>query len=523
MYKTVVLVILDGYGRGPENAANAIFKANKPYFDFIEHNFPMTNLQASGIAVGQPWGEEGNSEVGHLNLGAGRIVYQYLPRITFAIRDGSFFKLPALTDLAEHVKKNNSAFHIMGLVGQGNVHSYIDHLYAFLDFAKQEKIEKVFIHPFADGRDSPPKDALSFYEKIQNRLNRDYPFAKIATIIGRHFAMDRDNDWDRTEKTYRLLTEFKGEVFHDIKGAIKNDYDKNITDEFIEPKIIKYDGEEYIKDNDAVVHIDFREDSARQLTSAFIEDGFDKFQRTKLDNLYFATMTRYEKEWDIPVLFEQLKINNTLSETVSKAGKKQIHIAETEKYAHVTYFFNGGVEVPFIGEDRALIPSKQRREFAENPAMSASDVTDKIIESLNSKKYDLIIANYANADMVGHTGNFDATVKAVETLDNEISRLAKTALGAGAAMAITSDHGNADEKINLLTGAPYTEHSANPIPFYLVANEFKREKTPEDFEVYRSEIKGILADVAPTILELLELPKPPEMTGESLLPLFVKK
>ena len=310
MYKPVILVILDGYGRGPENAANAIFKAKKPNIDFIEKNFPMTNLQASGIAVGFPWGEEGNSEVGHLNLGAGQIVYQYLPRITFAIRDGSFFKKPALLQAAEHVKKNNSSLHIIGLVGSGNVHSYIDHLYAILDFAKKENIKDVFIHAFTDGRDSPPKDALDFYEKIQNKLNQDYSFAKIASLIGRHYAMDRNNNWDRIETAYRLLTENKGKICPDVKTAIKSDYDKNITDEFIEPKIIK---KEPIKDGDAVVFIDFREDSARQMTRAFVEKKFDKFERNKIDNLYFVTMTRYEKDLPINILFEPLEIKNTLT------------------------------------------------------------------------------------------------------------------------------------------------------------------------------------------------------------------
>ncbi|MFH1393124.1 MAG: 2,3-bisphosphoglycerate-independent phosphoglycerate mutase [Patescibacteria group bacterium] len=518
-YKPVVLVILDGYGRGPENAVNAIFKAKKPTIDFIEKNFPMTNLQASGIAVGLPWGEEGSSEVGHLNLGAGRIIYQNLPRITFAIRDGSFFKLPALTKLAEHVKKNNSSFHIMGLIGGGNVHSYIDHLYGVLEFAKKENITKVFIHAFTDGRDSPPKDALDFYGKIQNQLNENYPFAKIASLIGRHFAMDRDNHWDRTEKTYQLLTESKGEVFDNAQAAIKSDYDKNITDEFIEPKVLV---SEPIKENDAVIFIDFREDSTRQLSRAFVEENFSEFSRKKINNLYFATMTRYEKNLPLNVLFEPIEIKNTLAETVSKSGKNQIHIAETEKYAHVTYFFNGGEEVTFPNEERVLIPTKRDHDFANDPAMSAGEVTGKIIEAIDSKKYDLIVANYANADMVGHTGNFQATVSAVEILDREIGQLMPEVLKTGGVLIITSDHGNADEKINSLTGAPQTEHSANPVPFYLIGNDFKHEKAQEKTEVEKFEVEGILADVAPTVLELFGLPQPSEMTGKSLLKLLAQ-
>lgn len=520
MYKPVILIIFDGYGRGPENAGNAIFKAKKPNIDSIEKNFPMTNLQASGITAGLPWGDEGNSEVGHLNLGAGRIVYQYLPRITFAIRDGSFFQKPALLQAAEHIKKNNSALHIMGLIGSGNVHSYIDHLYAVLEFAKKENIKNVFIHAFTDGRDSPPKDALTLYERIQGKLIQDYPFAQIASLVGRHFAMDRNGNWDRTEAAYRLLTESKGEVFPDAKTAIKSDYDKNIVDEFIEPKVMK---KEPIKDGDAVVFIDFREDSVRQMTQAFVGENFDKFERRKINNLHFVTMTRYEKDLPIHVLFEPLEIKNALAEVVSNAGKKQIHIAETEKYAHVTYFFNGGMETPMPNEDRILVPTKKDRDFTENPTMSAPEVTEKIIESINSEKYDLIVANYANADLVGHTGDFEATVSAVEVLDSEIIKIVNEVLKANGAMIITADHGNADEEINMLTGAPYPEHTDNPVPFYLIGNDFKREKTPEDFEIYRTEIKGILADVAPTVLELMGLPKPPEMTGESLINILVKK
>jgi len=514
MYKPVILVILDGYGRGPENAANAIFKAKKPNIDFIEKNFPMTNLQASGIAAGLPWGEEGNSEAGHLNLGAGQIIYQYLPRITFAIRDGSFFKKPALLQAAEHIKKNNSSLHIIGLIGDGNVHSYIDHLYAILDFAKKENIENVFIHAFTDGRDSPPKDALDFYEKVQNKLNRDYSFAKIASLIGRHYAMDRDNNWDRIETVYRLLTESKGEISPDVKTAIESDYDKDITDEFIEPKVIK---DEPIKSNDAVVFFNFREDSARQLTRAFVEEKFDKFKRKKINNLYFVAMTRYEKDLPLNVLFEPLEIKNTLAKVISDAGKKQLHLAETEKYAHITYFFNGNVEVHFPNEDRILIPTKGDHNFVGNPAMSASEITEKLIEAINSKKYDFIVVNYANADMVGHTGNFQATVSAIEKLDDEVGKIVVEVLKINSALIITSDHGNADEEIDLLTGTPYPEHTVNPVPFYLISNDFKREKTPEDFEIYKFEIRGILADVAPTVLELMELPQPPEMTGKSLL------
>ena len=523
--RPIILVILDGFGRGPENAANAIFKARKPNFDFIEKNFPMINLQASGIAVGQPWGEEGNSEVGHLNLGSGRIVYQYLPRIIFAIRDGSFYKNPALIGAADHIRKNNSSFHIIGLIGSGNVHSYIDHLYAILEFAKRENMEKVFIHAFTDGRDSLPKEALDFYQKLENKIAQEYPFAKIMSLIGRHFAMDRDNSWDKTEKAYRLLTENKGEVYSDTKNALQSDYDKGLTDEFIEPKVIArtaINDEESIKDGDAIVSLDFREDSARQLTRAFVEENFSNFAREKINNLYFAAMTRYEDNLPIHVLFEALKIENPLAKIISDAGKTQIHIAETEKYAHITYFFNSGIENPFPKEDRIIIPTMRDSNFEENQAMSAEEITEKIIESINSKKYDFIVVNYANADMIGHTGNFNATVSAIEILDKEMGQLMTESLKSDAVLIITSDHGNADEKTDLLTGQPQTEHTANPVPFYLIANDFKREKNPEEIELGKIEVDGILADVAPTILELMGLKQPPEMTGKSLLRIWKK-
>jgi len=367
---------------------------------------------------------------------------------------------------------------------------------------------------------------LDFYEKVQNKLNRDYPFAKIASLIGRHYGMDRDNNWDRIETAYRLLTESQGEISPDVKTAIKSDYDKNITDEFIAPKVILHpsakDGGS-IKDGDAVVFFNFREDSARQLTRAFVEEKFDKFERKKINNLYFVTMTRYEKDLPLNVLFEPLEIKNMLAKVISNAGKKQIHIAETEKYAHVTYFFNGGIENSMPNEDRLLIPTKRDHDFAEDPTMSASEITEKLIEAVNSKKYDFIIANYANADMVGHTGNFQATVSTIEVLDGEVGKIVAEVLKINSALIITADHGNADEMIDLLTGIPSPEHTTNPVPFYLIGNDFKREKSQEKLEVEKIEVNGILADVAPTILELMELPQPPEMSGKSLLKILAGK
>ncbi len=523
MYKPVVLVILDGFGRGPENAANAIFAAIKPNFDLIEKNYPLTNLQASGIAAGLPWGENGNSEVGHLNLGSGRIVYQYLPRIVFAIRDGSFFKNEALLGLKRHAEKSGGAVHFMGILSSGSVHSYIDHFYALLDFAKSENLKKVFIHAFTDGRDAPPKEAGDFLVKVQNKIGREYPFARIATVIGRSYAMDRDNNWEKTEKTYRLLAEMKGDVFDGVENAVNAAYQKNLTDESVPPSVIKNaDGSlpTPVKSGDAVLFFNFREDSARQLTESFTLENFSGFPRTKIDDLYFAAMTRYEENLPIKVLFEPTEIKNPLAAVLAEHKKTQFHIAETEKYAHVTYFFNGGVENPFPGQRQLLVKSEEDYNYAKNPAMAAPEITQKIIEAADSGEFDFIVANYANADMVGHTGNFNAVVKAVEVLDKEIGRLMNAVFEKRGVLIITADHGNADEKINLISGTPWTEHSGNPVPFYLIAEDFKKPKTPEEVEREKMRVDGLLADVAPTILELMGIGQPAEMTGKSLLKLL---
>lgn len=520
--KPFLLVILDGFGRGPEAPSNAIWKAVKPTFDYIETNFPMTNLQASGIAVGLPWGEEGNSEVGHLNLGSGRIVYQYMPRIIFAIRDGSFFTNAALVGAIEHAKNNNSALNIMGLISSGNVHSYIDHFYAVLELAKRMELQNVKIHAFTDGRDAPPKEGVNFLEKVKQKIKVEYPGARIVSVIGRYYAMDRDDRWELTEKAYNLITQNEGKRFKSPAEALRADYEKNLTDEFIEPAVIAEKDEVIVRadNNDSFIYINFREDSARQLTEAFVLKDFDKFKRNELKNIYFATMTRYKEGLDTRVAFEPLEIKKSLAEILSENNKKQLHIAETEKYAHITYFFNGGVEKPFPDEERILISSAQDYKFSEHPQMSAPEITNKILLAIRDKKYDIIIANYANADMVGHAGDYDATVKAIETLDNQIGSLLEAVLKAKGLMIITADHGNADEKRNPLTGEPHPEHSSNPVPFYLIAPEFTVRKSQEELERQRIEVDGILADVAPTVLELMNLTIPREMTGHSLLKLL---
>lgn len=518
-YKPAVLIILDGFGRGPESPSNGIWMAKKPTFDYIETNFPMTNLQASGIAVGLPWGEEGNSEVGHLNLGSGRIVYQYIPRIIFAIRDGSFFTNEALEQAAEMAKKNNSTLNVIGLVSSGSVHAYIDHFYAVLELAKRQGLSKVNIHVFTDGRDAPPKEAMDFLAKVNQKIAADYPGAKIVSLVGRYYAMDRDDRWELTEKAYNLITQGVGTRFKNIAEALKASYDKNLTDEFVEPSVIAEKDADVAraKDNDAFIYINFREDSARQLTEAFVQKDFNKFKRQELKNIYFATMTQYKEGLDIHVAFSPIDIKNPLALVLSQNNKKQLHIAETEKYAHVTYFFNGGIEKPFPLEDRVLISSAKDYNFSERPQMSAPEITDKIIEAINSKNYDVIVANYANADMVGHTGDYNAIIKAIEVLDAQIAMIMEIILKIGGLLIVTADHGKADEIRNPLTGEPYPEHSSNPVPIYLIAKEFTLSKTQEDIERQRMEVGGILADVAPTLLELMGLTIPPEMTGHSLI------
>ncbi len=525
-YKPVVLLVLDGFGISNEKYGNPVLETEKPHFDLIEKKYPFTTLQASGVAVGMPWGEAGNSEVGHLTIGAGRVVYHHLPRIVFSIQDKSFFSNPAFLGAASHVKQNKSKLHIIGLVSSGSVHSYIDHFYALFDFVKQQNVSEVYLHIFTDGKDAPPNEGGKFIPAIEERLKKGYPNIRIASVIGRGFAMDRDEKWDRIRKAYDLYVEGKGNAIVDAGAYIRDSYRKEIYDAAIEPAFIATADKKplaTINDNDAIIFANFREDSMREITDAFVRDAFDYFPRRKLQNLYVATMTQYSKDIETRVAFMPMDIQYPLARVIGEANMRQLHVAETEKYAHVTYFFNGGKETHFPGEDWELIPSNQMAKFEEAPEMRAKDITEHVVTNLPINAF--ILANFANADMVGHTGKFEALKKAISTLDTSIGQIMDAVLAQNGILIITGDHGNAEMKINRVTGEILTEHTTNPVPFYLIGKDFERktERSPAEITRQRGEIGGILTDVAPTILELLGLPKPQEMTGRSLLPELKKQ
>lgn len=513
--KPVVLIILDGFGHDSNATESPWQLAKHPNFSEIEKWYPFTTLQASGLAVGLPWGEEGNSEVGHLTLGSGRIIYNHLPRIITAIHDGKFDENEAFIEAIEHVKKNKSKLHLMGLFSSGSVHSYADHLYALLDLAKKQGVEKTYLHLFADGRDAPPNESVKFFEQLESRLEKKYPKAKIASIIGRHYAMDREEKWNNIEKTYKLMTEKEGDEFKYVSQHIEKNYKKGNSDEFIEPGF--KEGSEPIQNGDSVIFFNYREDSAREITSAFVRVDFEKFSRKKIADLKFVSMTEYDKDLPTIVAFPPLRVDNPLSKILSDKNLKQLHIAETEKYAHITYFFNGGKENPFDGEKRILVSSPKVDKYDVVPEMSARKITEKILDNL--KIYDFMAINFANADMIGHTGNFEQCIKAIEVLDECVGKIVPKILNAGGVVLITSDHGNVEEKIYKLTGEKMTRHTTNPVPFYLIGKGWEREK-PVNVEKIKGQYQeaiGTIADVAPTILEIFEIQPPPEMTGKSLL------
>ncbi len=518
-YKPAVLAILDGYGVNTKVPESTWRQAARPNFERLEKFYPFTTLQASGVAVGLPWGEEGNSEVGHLTIGAGRVIYTHLPRIIMSIRDGSFFENPAFLKAAKHVKKNNSRLHLAGLFSSGSVHAYPDHVYALLEFARKQGVNELYLHLFTDGRDAPPQEAAKFFNLLESRLAGEYPWAKIASVIGRRFAMDRDGQWGLIEKAYNLLVSGVGKPYEIASLYVEKNYQAGLSDEFIEPGFLAENGKAVgrVEDGDAVIFFNYREDSARELTDSFVSEGFDKFPREKINNLYIATMTRYEESLPAETAFLPLAVEKPLAKIISEAGLKQLHVAETEKYAHVTYFFNGGKEKAFSGEDRTLIPSIATAHFDEHPQMSAGAITEKVLESL--EKYDFILVNFANADMVGHTGNFDSTVKAIETVDEAIGKIIPRVLELGGAVIITGDHGNAEEKYYRVSAEKRTKHTANPVPFFMVAKDLESKEARSDEEILKKygKVFGTLTDVAPTVLELMGLNKPAEMTGISLV------
>ena len=505
--KTTVLCIMDGYGLRKEKENNAIALAKKPNLDKIFAEYNMVEGQASGIYVGLPEGQMGNSEVGHLNIGAGRIVYQDLTRITKAIEDGDFFTNEALLKAVNHCKENNSSLHIMGLLSDGGVHTHNSHLYAILKLAKENKLDKVYVHCFLDGRDTPPKSAVNYLKALEDEIKK-IGVGKIASICGRYYAMDRDKNYDRTVKAYELLTERKGDVYNTADEAINASYKNDVTDEFVKPSVIKLeDGEGMVSDNDSVVFFNFRPDRARQITHSFCDDEFDFFKREKLKNLIYVCMTEYDPTIKNKlVAFAEKEIKEHLGEVVGNLGLKQLRTAETEKYAHVTFFFNGGVETACKNEERILVPSpKEVPTYDLKPEMSAPKVCENVVNAINEGVYDLIVVNFANPDMVGHTGVLDAAIKAIETVDTCVGKIYDKIIEKKGNLFIIADHGNA-ELMKDENGNPYTAHTNNPVPFCLV--------TPEKYKLKEG---GRLCDVAPTILKLMGIKKPELMTGVELI------
>ena len=536
----IVLLILDGWGLAPPSPGNAITQANTPYFDKLKAGYPNTQLVASGEAVGLPHGEDGNTEVGHINLGAGSIVFQDLPRINTAIADGTFFTNSSLNLAINFVKKHQSTLHLIGLIGSGGVHANNEHLYALIKFATQNKINNLSLHLITDGRDSPPTTSLTYISQVQKYLS-DAESGVIATIQGRYYAMDRDFHWQRTEKSYRCLTEGVGQKAQTPQQVVQQSYQNQKTDEFIEPtNIVDASGAplSLIKDHDAVIFYNFRVDRPRQLTKAFVLPDFETsanklafdphadiylkshlpkkasynqpFKRkVVLNKLFFVTMTEYQKGLPVQVIFEPMTVKYPLSRVLSEHNLKQLHMSETEKERFVTYYFNGLREQPFNQEDWEIIPSPKVATYDLKPEMSTPELTAKLIEKLKSRSYQFIVVNIAAPDMVGHTGNVKATVKACEAADLALSKIIPVILALNGIALITADHGNTEELINLQTGEVDTEHSTNPVPLIVVGNQFHGK--PQKLA------PGVLADVAPTILKLLSIPIPSQMTGKSLL------
>ena len=496
-----MLMILDGFGISDCEDGNAIKLAKTPNLDYLFNNYPNSKIDASGEAVGLPEGQMGNSEVGHTNIGAGRIVYQELTRISNAILDRTILDNVELNKAIENANKNNSNLHIMGLLSDGGVHSHIDHLFGLLDFCKYKKFDRVFIHIFTDGRDTSPTSGVNYASKLEEKIN-ELGIGKIVSVSGRFYAMDRDNRWNRIKEAYDAIVNAKGKNYNSIKEAIEDSYKNGVTDEFIKPVII--DGGKEINTNDSVICFNFRPDRAREITRAITQKDFNSFDRKDID-VYFVSMTPYDDTFkNINVAFKKEELKNTFGEYISNLGYSQLRIAETEKYAHVTFFFNGGNEVPYKNEDRILVPSPKVETYDMMPEMSANELRDRVLEAIDSDKYDNIILNFANTDMVGHTGNIDAAIKAVETVDAAIGMIYKKVLEHNGVLLITADHGNAEKMIDLVDNSPFTAHTTNLVPLIIT----KKGINLSD---------GRLCDLAPTMLDLMNLDKPKEMTGVSLI------
>ena len=505
--KVTMLMILDGYGINEEKNGNAVKIANTPNLDAILSKNPNTIIHTSGIDVGLPEGQMGNSEVGHTNIGAGRIVYQDLAKITKSIQDGDFFSIPEFVKAIENCKEHNSKLHLIGLLSDGGVHSHNRHLYGLLELAKRKDFENVYVHAFMDGRDTPPASGEGYIAELEEKM-AEKGVGKIATISGRFYSMDRDKRWQRVEMAYNAMVRGQGEKSTSAIKAIEESYQREEFDEFVKPTVICNSNNEPIAtigNNDSVIFFNFRPDRAREITRTIVDKEFNEFAKEDI-NTYFVCMTPYDETMpNVEVAFKKEEITNTFGEYISKQGLTQLRIAETEKYAHVTFFFNGGNENQYEGEDRILIPSPKVETYDLKPEMSALEVTDKVVEAINSGKYDSIILNYANPDMVGHTGKLDAAVKALECLDGCVKRVVDAIEENDGVLLITADHGNSEMMVDYKTGEPYTAHTTNPVPLVMVGGPNKKLK------------EGRLADLAPTMLDLMGLEKPVQMTGDSLL------
>lgn len=513
-HKPIILIVLDGYGYSESTEFNAIYSADKPAWDRLWREYPHTLINASGVNVGLPGNHMGNSEVGHMNIGSGRIIQQDFSRITSAIENGSFFRNETLVTLCENCAGNNKAIHILGLLSDGGVHSHQEHIYALMELAVRSGVEKIYLHAFLDGRDTPPKSADRYIKAAESKFN-ELGHGRIASITGRYYAMDRNNNWDRVEKAYRLINNGVSDYRSESAiTALESAYARNETDEFVKPTAIipEKDFPVTVQEGDAVIFANFRADRARQLSMAFTQREFDHFVRGPAPKLAeFASMTEYKAEFTFPVAFPPERYHNVLGEYLAENGLRQLRIAETEKYAHVTFFFNGGEETVFKGEDRILVPSPDVATYDQKPEMSAFEVTDKMLDAINSKKYDVIISNFANADMVGHTGDFDAAVMAIETIDKCLKKIVDCCQKAGGEIIITSDHGNA-EKMREMTGnggeQTHTAHTSNLVPFLYIGRP--ADAVPET---------GALCDIAPTMLYIMGMKQPEEMTGKPLVTL----
>ncbi len=507
--RPTVLIILDGYGLNEKSEANAVYQAQTPVMDQLMAQYPFVKGSASGMAVGLPEGQMGNSEVGHLNMGAGRIVYQELTRITKEIQEGGFFQNEALLAAVKNVREKGSALHLMGLLSDGGVHSHNTHLYGLLELAKREGVSKVYVHCFLDGRDTPPASGRDYIKELKDEMKK-IGVGEIATVMGRYYAMDRDNRWERVQRAYDALTKGEGKEAVCPVCAVKESYEAEVTDEFVEPIVVTKEGRPLatVQDGDSVIFFNFRPDRAREITRAFVDDEFRGFTREKRLDLTYVCFTDYDDTIQNKlVAFHKEEIDNTFGEYLAAHNMTQARIAETEKYAHVTFFFNGGIEEPNPGEERILVNSPKVPTYDLQPEMSAPEVCEKLVEAIGSGKYDVVICNFANPDMVGHTGVEAAAIKAIETVDACVGKAVDAVKKAGGQMIICADHGNAEQMIDYATGEPFTAHTTNPVPFILVNAD----------PSYRLREGGKLADIVPTLIDLMGMEQPKEMTGESLL------